>query len=252
MGLGDEIMITALANKNRREGWLTIVTGKDGNLRWHPVWDSNPNMYRNSDINIVATLGIKTEKNHSGRRHYIDWTQSTSDRWVFQPWDIEPGEIFFSREENFFHNAARLDNADILIDPGIKDGRDNKQWGSGKWLTLCNMLEAAGLPYNVNDPAKSPDLRVWLGNLKRYKLIICHEGGLHHAAAALGIPCITIFGGFISPEITGYILPNHRNLTHAKEFCGMILPCQHCQEEMNAIHPKEVMEHVKDLLYVNI
>ena len=33
---------------------------------------------------------------------------------------------------------------------------------------------------------------------------VLHEGGLHHAAAALGMPAVVLFGGMISPRNTGY------------------------------------------------
>lgn len=252
MGLGDEIMITALAKKNRRNGWITEILDKNGNQRMHNIWHNNPNILGAKLDSLIADYegikGIKRLINHSGRRHYIDWTQSTPDKWIFQPWDIEPGEIFFDREEDFFRKAARPDTCDVLLDPGVKPGRENKFWGLGNWNTLGNLLHAANISWDVNNPNTSTDIRQWLADITRYKAIICHEGGLHHAAAALGIPCVVIFGGFISPSITGYDLPLHKNLTHAIEFCGLIRPCQHCREEMMAIKPEEVFEALQEVM----
>ncbi len=258
MGLGDEIMVTALAKKNRRKFQLpSTVWGKDGNPRMHPVWENNPNILTPQQYQEMYDapgdiMHCSVIRNHPGRRHYIDWTRSTPDRWIFQPWDIEPGEIYFDKEEEFFRNAARPDKFDVLLDPGVKAGRENKMWPSRYWDALATGIDRQITPHwHINNPDKSDNIRYWLADLTRYKLIICHEGGLHHAAAALGIPCIVLFGGFISPDITGYTLPNTQNLTHAKEFCGMIRPCQHCRDEMEKIKPEEVMEHVKDLLHVS-
>lgn len=256
MGLGDEIMVTALAKKQARLGKRVCITDKTGYMRFHPVWQNNPNILHPNEAEAAFAcqdeeiVNYVTLKNHSGHRHYIDHAASTPDRWVFKPWDIEPGEIFFDREEEFFRHAARPDQADILLDPGVKAGRENKMWPYNNWCDLAKQLDHHNLSFDINNPAKSPSIRSWLSGLTRYRLIITHEGGLHHAAAALGIPTIVLFGGFISPRITGYTLPNTRNLTHAVDFCGMIFPCQHCHDEMRKIKPEEVMEHVQDLLNV--
>jgi hypothetical protein len=55
-------------------------------------------------------------------------------------------------------------------------------------------------------------------------LLISPEGGLHHAAAALGVRAVVIFGGFISPATTGYEL--HTNLFTGGQACGMRIPAR--------------------------
>lgn len=248
MGLGDEIMITALAKKNRRTYAIpSTVWDAQGNPRWHPVWENNPNiltpeqyreMYRaDSDDMPVCIIRV-----HSKRKHYIDWTNSTPEHCIFQPWDIEPGEIYFNKEEEFF---SKNKYNWILIDPTVKDHlRQNKQWPY--WGVLQHMLTHRGIKYDINKPDQN--IRYWLSRLARYSAVISHEGGLHHAAAALGIPSVVIFGGFISPDITGYTSDNIRNLTHAKDFCGRISPCNHCAIEMKRITPEEVFAALQDVL----
>jgi FkbM family methyltransferase len=56
------------------------------------------------------------------------------------------------------------------------------------------------------------------GVLSGASLLISPEGGLHHAAAALGVRAVVIFGGFISPATTGYAL--HTNLFTAARPAG--------------------------------
>lgn len=247
MGLGDEVMVTALAKKNMRKyNRPSIILNKNEQFRWHTLWENNPNIINPTN---PYEIGAPMIFNGSGSRHYIDWANSDKDHFTFKEWDIEPGEIYFSREEDFFNRAAKHGQTDILIDSGVKDNlRENKKWPLKYWLKLASILADNELSFSINDPAKSPNLRYWLGDLTRYKAIICHEGGLHHVAVALGIPCVTIFGGYISPRITGYNLPTFKALTHAKEFCGLIRSCSHCKEEMERIKPMEVFESLQEVL----
>jgi hypothetical protein len=46
------------------------------------------------------------------------------------------------------------------------------------------------------------------------------EGGMHHAAAAVGVPAVVLFGGFIPPEIMGY--KGQISLTGGATACGNI------------------------------
>ena len=82
--------------------------------------------------------------------------------------------------------------------------------------------------------------------LARAKAAVLPEGGLHHAAAALGIRAVVIYGGFISPKQTGYDM--HINLFTGTEPCGSRKSCEHCRASMAKITPEEVFEHLKTLL----
>jgi hypothetical protein len=62
---------------------------------------------------------------------------------------------------------------------------------------------------------------------------------LHHAAAALGVPAVVIFGGFISPAVTGYAA--HANIFTGDDLgCGNINPCPHCRAAMERISVDQV------------
>src|SRR5262249_52788187 len=72
------------------------------------------------------------------------------------------------------------------------------------------------------------------------RLYVGPEGGLHHAAAALGVPAVVIFGGFSSPRATGY--PWHSNIAAPGKPCGSIAYCAHCREAMASITVERVLE----------
>jgi ADP-heptose:LPS heptosyltransferase len=78
-------------------------------------------------------------------------------------------------------------------------------------------------------------------------LYIGPEGGLHHGAAAVGIPAVVLFGGFIPPQVTGY--KTHVNLTGGADFfCGSLQACKHCAEAMERIKSKHVCDAAKGFL----
>ena len=84
--------------------------------------------------------------------------------------------------------------------------------------------------------------------LEHAALYIGNEGGLHHAPAALGVPAVVIFGGYITPWNTGY--DGHINLyaDHPLSPCGERLPCDHCRVCMASIKPAAVAEAALSLL----
>lgn len=93
---------------------------------------------------------------------------------------------------------------------------------------------------------QTPDFWRACAILSRASAYVGHEGGLHHAAAALGIPGVVIFGGFISPETTGYDC--HVNLFTGGNACGNRTPCMHCRDAMNRITPEAVAEALIGIL----
>jgi ADP-heptose:LPS heptosyltransferase len=95
------------------------------------------------------------------------------------------------------------------------------------------------------NPLPVQNFRHALSMMRRAKLIVTSEGGLHHGAAAMGVPAVVIFGGFIPPQVTGYDM--HINLAHG-EACGRYTPCQHCKEAMEAISFEQVLGAVERLL----
>ena len=79
--------------------------------------------------------------------------------------------------------------------------------------------------------------------LSKAKLFVGTDGGLHHAAAALGIPSVVIWTGFTSPRHLGY--DTHRNIHDGSEPCGTYdSVCQHCLLKSKAITVEQVLDAV--------
>lgn len=131
----------------------------------------------------------------------------------------------------------------------------NKDWGIGKWTRLADrffgriallQLGPEGTPrlgHGV-DFFETGEFRTALALLARSAGFIGTDGGLHHAAAALGLPAVVLWGGYSSPDILGY--PFHRNIHHAhsESPCGRLEPCEHCRAAMARITIDEVASAV--------
>jgi hypothetical protein len=176
--------------------------------------------------------------------------------WVYN-YDFRaiPGEIFFDVNEKRF--ARDITPGFVLIEPNVKQAAPNKQWPKERYYKIARRLMRAGHDvrqlYYVNSyqmpgikQIKTSTFRQALAVLSRAALYIGAEGGLHHGAAALGIPAVVIFGGFTPVEITGYA--GHINLDGGSTACGSIRPCEHCKQAMDAISVSDVEDAAKSLL----
>lgn len=70
------------------------------------------------------------------------------------------------------------------------------------------------------------------------------EGGLHHAAAALGKRTVVIFGGWISPITTGYGFHENLFVGAPQTACGNLSICPHCQAAMAAVTVTDVRQRM--------
>jgi ADP-heptose:LPS heptosyltransferase len=82
--------------------------------------------------------------------------------------------------------------------------------------------------------------------LSKADIYVGPEGGMHHAAAAVGVKAVVLMGGFIPPAVVGY--DSHVSLTGGAEACGNIEPCVHCRAAMKKITVEQVMDAVNRLL----
>lgn len=175
------------------------------------------------------------------------------ERWTWKPFQCEPGEIYLSDAEKVFGAAH---SGHILLEPHTKGtAGGNKSWGWARWEAIAGLLR--GLPLAQMGPVgvkvlpgvkfiPTAGFRDACAVLAGARAFVGAEGGLHHAAAALGIPAVVIFGGFISPENTGYAM--HRNLFTGGIACGSRMPCEHCRAAMERITPAEVEQHVREII----
>jgi hypothetical protein len=243
MGLGDWIMATAqVARVHAVTGRPVLVVDVWGRPQWSEIFEGNPKIRRTGAGSGERLL------NSPGWRPYI--ARKTPDRYHWQPWNIAPGEIFLSDDERAFGAAH---GGRILIEPHTKARAGNKAWAWGRWQALVDRggdFVQAGPPGTVRlrgvEFVETATFRQAASVLSASRAFVGCEGGLHHAAAALGVPAVVLFSEFIDPAITGY--PMHRNLRHAGEACGSRRPCAGCVASMQAIGVDEVAQNLRSVL----
>lgn len=189
---------------------------------------------------------------------YIDWERTTDEKAYFKKYTPKLAELKFS--DDILNYLAELKNTlgeFIFIEPHTKElfSAGNKDWGLRNFQEVVNRVDAnfvqpyygAPLLKGVK-PVKTNHFLHGAALLSLAKTALLPEGGLMHAAAALNIPSVIIFGGFISPENTGYEM--HKNIFKGPEPCGSRTTCMHCRQAMNKISPIQVSKKLRQLLEV--
>lgn len=239
-------MATSQVRKmNERTGRQVAVINRQMKPQWHEVFEGNPRIARAPRRDTVNLI------NAGGVRPYIVCKGAT--HWQWRTWDIAPGEIYLTEAEKEFAapHAGR-----ILIEPNTKEAGSNKAWLWERWQQLVDRrggdFMQVGLPGAPRlagvEFVQTPSFRAACAVLAVSKAFVGAEGGLHHAAAAVGVPAVVLFSGFIAPAVTGYA--KHRNLYKgaAGLGCGSRMACACCAAAMQAITVDEVESNLKDIL----
>lgn len=251
MGYGDEVMATGLAKVVAKRGKRAAFG--DGKQivfsKWSTeVFKNNPNIIRPGEENAPD---VEWVAHYKGHRLYNALSRDRR-RWIWNSdFKAVPGEFYFDDMELAHGRSAG--KGFIIIEPNLplKAVKPNKEWGFTKYVKVAFELLAAG--YDVAQftygrlrlpgvkQIHSKTYREAVAFLSQAALFIGPEGGLHHAAAAVGVPGVVIFGGFIPASLTGYDI--HINLTgNSQEACGSLTRCRHCRVALNSISPETVIE----------
>jgi hypothetical protein len=236
VGFGDEILATGMARGAKARG-KRIAFGDGKRIIFSP-WSSkifrhNPNIAWPGD---ESAADIEWIAHYKGKRLYNSVAPGGT-RWLWNM-DFAPtaGELFFSEEELRF--AESFAPGFVVIEPNVpwhKTVAPNKDWGALKYEAVASEFaarghtvfqfwyEAARVKLASAMQVNAPTFRHALAVLSRAALYIGPEGGLHHGAAAVGIPAVVLFGGFIPPSVTGYA--THTNLTAGSSACGKFNRC---------------------------
>jgi len=239
--MGDELMALgeARAMSTHYGGGRVSIVGRDGLPRWNAVFQGAPYVRQQDDAR--HGMGIR---NGPGCRPYID--SVSPDRFVWSPYQPLPADL---------RHIAGVDpraEGRILIEPNLKPRASiNKQWPHENWLELGRALDMRHERIQVGAPSwiiaratvvSTPSFEDLVRVMRGARLYVGHEGGLHHLAAALGVPAVVIFGGYIWPRHTGY--RTHINLTGGAYACGSRQACKHCAAAMQSISVGKVLDEI--------
>lgn len=247
MGAGDWLMATAQVKElHARTGKRVRVVNSKGITQWNEVFLHNPKIVRPDE---PSSPGVRLT-NASGARPYI--AAKLPDRWIWKRWATAPGEIYLSRDELAF---GEKHGGGVLVEPHTKVAGSNKAWPFDRWQefarTRDDLVQVGKADSQRLDGVRfveTPSFRHACAVLSASRGFVGTEGGLHHAAAALGIRGVVLFSAFISPDVTGY--PGHINIYKGAPGlgCGSRNRCQCCLDAMERITVEEVVRNVKEMV----
>lgn len=177
-----------------------------------------------------------------------DWySKNTPKRAIFNPrFRVKPGIVKVKHRKWAEQYAGR-----ILVEPHVKGkfSGDNKRWPWKRWQALVNkspfpLMQCAPEGKEFLEGVErvvTPSFEHAVSVLAVSKGIVTTEGGLHHAAGALGKPAVVIFGAFNTPEMFGYEF--HENIAEPDpEGLGWRFTHPACVAAMKRISVNRVLE----------
>jgi len=163
-------------------------------------------------------------------------------------------ELFFTEEER--QRAARWTEGlgdFIALEPHAKDDyTPNKSWFFERWQAVVDHVSELITVVQVGLPGKALLKRVvdfrGIGSFRDTacllggaKLFVGTDGGLMHAAQAVGIDSVILYGGYTPIELTAY--NNNINIYHhvACAPCGLRIECPFHKKCLASIQVEEVV-----------
>lgn len=256
MGWGDELVAAGQAQRlyDTDPSVRVGIYGRDGWSRWHATWDGNP---------IIATpdeiaRGEQVQKLVSGPdcRPYIVYPFSEDTGWTFNTafkCREYPARIYLTETERARGTQARATYGPyVLIEPYTK--HVNFRWPLDRWnaviaacpdLTFVQHMHADSVKCFGAYPEPAT-FREACGLIASAEAYIRSESGLCHAAAAFGIPQVTLFGGCMDADVMG----GHPRQTCLVDRgpgspCGRWHPCDHCRIAMEQITVEQVVQALR-------
>jgi hypothetical protein len=261
VGYGDEIMASGVAEQmfRRRPDRPVAIYDKRNQQRWSELWAHNPAIATIEDVE--RGLRVQRLTNGEGCRPYISYPFTATSGITFTDWRARDhvGRLYFTDEELAHGRRLRADIGPfVVMEPDVKPlTTPNKAWGLERFAAVVESLaDVTFLRMHGPDCQPFPPVKdLQFATFRDACAVLASadgyvgtEGGYHHAAGALRKPGVVIFGGFISPETTGY--PWHINLADSGPGspCGRWKPCDHCTEAMARIQVEDVVVAVRSML----
>jgi len=283
MGLGDDLMITAFAEQEKKKHKnKQIVIGSLEEKKFYNslIYLNNPNITpidkvdKNKPIHFIDY--------HSRNRPYIDYKNSNKSN---RKWNMKfspvPGRLYFTEDEK---NKAKiiLDEAKdhwkkinstefkaVIFFESTSTKIDhnyyyykmkNKDWGGSNWKELILKLKDNYLIIQSKHEKSERydgtyyssidfDFRIACALMKECDLFLGPEGGFGHAAAALDKKAVLYFGGWIHPKVTGYNFHENIYFDHPDSPCGAVgYICKHCEDARHFIGVDYVYDKIISII----
>ncbi len=241
------------------------ICDREGMPRWNPVWQGNPAVWtpvaplrRFREPYVIAGKGCLP---------YLQYPFSASEGWRFSAWRVRDHRPHLYLTGDELELGAQLKGTIgpyIILEPTAQRKAVNRRPPMAFWPELLTGLQRT-VGYRIvqlqHAEADLLDRVVWAphrdfrdacGILASASLLIATEGGLAHAAAALGIPAVILWGGCVSVENLGY--PEQTNLVDPSPEtpCGQLYSCDHCTRAWERLTPETVLAAVHQTLVTSV
>jgi ribosomal protein S18 acetylase RimI-like enzyme len=249
MGWGDEILAAGQAEVWwRQHGQTSVIVDVHGRPRRHPIWDGNPCI---TQPQTRIPPGEHTIVNGPHCRPYIVYPFTAESGWTFNR-DFHARDhvarIYLTADEKALgHDLHKRVGDYVLIEPWSK--HPNLRWPRAYWQALVESRPDitfvqhihAGTDFYLDGVqlVTTPTFRAACGALEYARAYIRGESGMLHAAAALGIPAVAIWGACMDWDVLGGY-STHVGVGVSLAPCGSYLPCLHCARAMDDIQPRNV------------
>lgn len=263
MGVGDEILAAGMAQKiweadPRRR---VVIVDRVGRARWHEIWEGNPIIVKPTEM---ARAQARQEQFHrltnaSGCRPYIRYPFTQQTGWRFNTGFRARNyiaKLYLTPHEINRGKKARMRYGPyVLIEPYTR--HTNFLWPLERWNQLVAACPDVTFvqhthrwsPRVIGAQYEEASFRDACGVLASARAYMRSESGLVHAAAALGIPAVTFFGGCMDPEVMGgYPFQVSLVDTGPGSPCGRWLPCAHCAGVMKRITVEHAIAALRESL----
>jgi ADP-heptose:LPS heptosyltransferase len=283
MGLGDDLMITGIVEQEHiKYPDKQIVIGS---LKRNLIFDSlvylnNPKITLSEKINKNKPVHFIDYNDEN--RFYINYEKCDHNNLSWRTdFKLIPGRIYFSKTEindaksilkkanSFWLKNNRIEHKGIIFFESYSTKKNNefftfkmknKNWGEENWIKLIdNLKDKYLIIQSVHEKAKKMDgvfysenefdFRTACAVLSNCDMYLGNEGGFGHAAAALNKKALIYFGGWISPQSTGYDMHENIYYDDSNSPCGAIgYLCDHCEKARQSIKVEYLEEKVNFIL----
>ena len=279
MGLGGYLMWTAVARQiSNASGLKCIPVEQNPDGTWKiiksQVFQGNDAIFQKfEDSESVFPLVLNNPDTNYCKQDTPEKAIHRHDRHIIRQVSEYYGlnvpelkcELFFSNNEHHKVNSL-ISNSNlsgeefITIEPHTKNEYTiNKTYPFEKWQSVVNNLskklkivqigqDTDQVLENCIDMTGKTSFREAALLMSKAALHVGPEGGLMHAANAVGTRCVIVITGFIHPRMTCY--SDNINLWIGKDHgpCGLKIHCEKCKKECDDHDPKEIVAKVEEAL----
>lgn len=239
------------------------------------IFDNNPNILQDLETSTYCFPIVlnhpqsnyckKDTPDHATHRYDSHMIEQFCEFYGIKNPDLKC-EIFFSLEEEKKVQEMLKDipQGFVCIEPQSNDEYCvNKKYPTEKWQKIVDDLVSRGITVvqvgrnnsdhnliNVINLCGKTSFREAALVIKSSRLFLSTDGGLMHAANAVGTKSIIVYTGFVHPRLTGY--PSNENIWIGKNHgpCGMKTFCKRCFEESNDHDHREITDLAMSILGV--